>query len=394
MQLLTESRISRLGAISFGVFLAIALGYLGFSSLWRSSGYVIVSDLSVFWTAAQLAAQGKASSAYQEPVLHATLAAVVPSVKGNFGWFYPPVFYLLVRPLALFRHYFPAYLAWEIPTMLLFLTEWRRWASRPSSWWVLAGFGAVWLNLLHGQNGFLTAAVVGFTLRLMVRRSPWAGVGVGLLFIKPQLMLVPALLLLVTRNGRGLLLAGMTVGVTNGIALMVLGSGTLEGWWQSLHLARRYLEQDGMGSQYWLNMPTVFAQMRLWGVSVMPAYIIHGIAASAAITMLLVLWRRCSDVSVRLVATVLVSLMISPYLMDYDLLWLIWVLVIIQEKWAPQWTTGEQILWLMIWLAPVMGRWWVGQFGFHWLPWLLWGQLIQLWFRTERMNQRMIPSEE
>ncbi len=383
MPYLTPVRVARLGAASFGVFVVLSLCYLWFTVWGHKGGPVIVSDLSVFWTAAWLAAQGKASLAYQEPILHATLAAIVPTVKGNFGWFYPPVFYLLVYPLALFSHYFPAYLAWEGPTLLLFMAEWRRWAARSSSaGWMLAGFGAVWLNLLHGQNGFLTAALAGFVLRMGIRRSPWAGVGVGLLFIKPQLLIVPGLVLLMTRNGWGILLAGLTLVLTNGIAVMVLGVGVLEGWWHSFRLARLYLEQDGMGSQYWLHMPTVFAQMRLWGCSVSQAYVIHGISAGAAVVALGMLWRRSTDVSVRWVATTLVSLMVSPYLMDYDLLWLIWALVIIQEKWSADWSPVQQGWWLMMWLVPALDGWWAGLIGFHWTPWVLWGQLMLLWFRT------------
>lgn len=160
------------------------------------------------------------------------------------------------------------------------------------------------------------------------------------------------------------------------------GGRVLEGWWHSFRLARLYLEQDGMGSQYWLHMPTVFAQMRLWGCSVSQAYVIHGISAGAAVVALGMLWRRSTDVSVRWVATTLVSLMVSPYLMDYDLLWLVWALVIIQEKWSADWSPVQQGWWLMMWLVPALDGWWAGLIGFHWTPWVLWGQLMLLWFRT------------
>ncbi len=378
-RLLSTQGISRMGGAWLGLFVAIALGYLGFSSLVRVGGYAIVSDLSVFWTAAQLALQGKATAAYQEPILHATLAAAVPTVKGNFGWFYPPAFYLLVLPLAHFAHYFPAYLAWELPTGALFLEVWRRWTTRPSSWWMLAGFGGLWLNLLHGQNAFLTAGLGGFALRALVAGSPWAGFFVGMLGIKPQLVLVPAFLLLLTRNAKALVVAMVTLLVTNGLALMVLGPGVLEAWWHSMTLARHYLEQDGMGSRYWLSMPTVFAQMRLWGFTVAGSYAAQGLSGVAAIGVLWVIWRR-GEPRTQLMSGCMVSLMVSPYLMDYDLLWLGWFLVVMLE-WGQDrgWRKGEAVLWLGLWLMPVVGCWWVGQFGFHWAPWLMWGALVGLW---------------
>lgn len=377
---LSPSGVSRLGAAWFGLYLVIGLGYLGFSSLWQTGGYVIVSDLSVFWTAAQLAAQGHASWAYQEPLLHATLAATVPSVKGNFGWFYPPSFYLLVLPLAYFPHYFPAYLAWELPSLGIFLAVWRSWAiPRGASGWMLAGFGALWLNLLRGQNGFLTAAIFGLALRTLVRGSPWAGVWVGLLCFKPQLALVPCVMLLVSRNGRAMLLAALTVLLTNGLAVMLLGPGVWQGWWQSMGLARHYLEQDGLGSQYWLNMPTVFAQIRLWGGTVTQAYVAQGVSGLAALGGLLLLWSRCADTTTRMMAVTIVSMMVSPYLMDYDLIWLIWFLVLALERGQKEgWRKGEAVVWTALWLMPVLGRWWVGQFGFQWAPWLLWGEWVML----------------
>ena len=51
---------------------------------------------------------------------------------------------------------------------------------------VACGFPAATWNVTAGQNGFLTAALIGGTLGLMERRTALAGVCLGLLTYKPQ----------------------------------------------------------------------------------------------------------------------------------------------------------------------------------------------------------------
>ena len=62
--------------------------------------------------------------------------------------------------------------------------------------WIAAAFPAVFINIGHGQNGFLTAALLGGALHWLDRK-PWlAGILIGLLAYKPQFgVLIPIALL-------------------------------------------------------------------------------------------------------------------------------------------------------------------------------------------------------
>ena len=61
-------------------------------------------------------------------------------------------------------------------------------------------FPATFINLFHGQNGFLNAALLGAALLALDRRPVVAGILFGLLSYKPHLgLLVPLALL----AGRG-----------------------------------------------------------------------------------------------------------------------------------------------------------------------------------------------
>ena len=61
---------------------------------------------------------------------------------------------------------------------------------------VAAAFPAVFINLGHGQNGFLTAGLLGAALLSLPRRPLLSGILFGLLAYKPQFgLLIPVALL-------------------------------------------------------------------------------------------------------------------------------------------------------------------------------------------------------
>ncbi len=57
---------------------------------------------------------------------------------------------------------------------------------------IASAFPAVFINIGHGQNGFLTAALLGGALHWLDRK-PWlAGILIGMLAYKPQFgVLIP-----------------------------------------------------------------------------------------------------------------------------------------------------------------------------------------------------------
>ena len=91
-----------------------------------------------------------------------------------FGWHYPPVFLLLAAALATLP-----YLAALLPTshhacgLSGRCTRHRRAAE---AWLLALAFPAVFVNVTHGHNGFLTAALLGGALLVLDRRPLLAGV--------------------------------------------------------------------------------------------------------------------------------------------------------------------------------------------------------------------------
>ena len=145
--------------------------------------------------------EGNPAAPY-DPAVHRERERAIFGEKTPFyGWLYPPFFLFVAAGLALMSY--PIALAvWQGVSLLLYLLSIRAiLRGNPAScgrvptaqtppnklWLPLAvSFPAVFVNIGHGHNGFLTAALLGGGLVLLDRRSIVAGILLGLLAYKPQ----------------------------------------------------------------------------------------------------------------------------------------------------------------------------------------------------------------
>src|SRR6516225_5841230 len=90
---------------------------------------------------------------------------------------------------------------------------------------IAAAFPAVFVNVGHGQNGFVTAALLGGALHWLDRK-PWiAGILIGLLAYKPQFGVLIPLALLAGQRWSCIGAATATVAGLIAISLLTLGEG-------------------------------------------------------------------------------------------------------------------------------------------------------------------------
>ena len=139
---------------------------------------------------------------------------------------YPPTFLFFTLPLALMP-YFAAFAVWSVITLLLYLAA--VYAIIPRLTAVIAAVTpiAVVQNIRLGQNGFLTAAFIGFSLALL-ERQPWlSGIFIGLLTYKPQFGIIFPLVLLASRNWRAFASAAATSVILGVGAAIAFG---YQGW--------------------------------------------------------------------------------------------------------------------------------------------------------------------
>jgi hypothetical protein len=178
-------------------------------------------------------------------------------------------------------------------------------------------FPAVFINLGHGQNGFLTAGLLGLALLFLDRRPVLAGVLIGLMAYKPQFGLLIPLVLVVSGRWTSFAAAAATVLAACGLSLALFGPETWLAFWDSLAFTRGVvLEAGGTG---WQKIQSLFSAVRMWGG---PLDLAYGAQAGLSILVaasLVWLWRSRAAYALKAAALATASLLATPYVLDYDM---------------------------------------------------------------------------
>jgi hypothetical protein len=334
------------------------------------------SDFAEFWAASRLGLAGHATDIYNGAILVQTERIVTPALRDGTPWFYPPTFYLVVLPLSLLP-YKLAYWAFEIATLAFFLLVSRRVTRNRTALWCLAASPGLWINLLYGQNGFLTAALAGSALLSLKRRPILAGVFIGLLAIKPHLALLFPVALIAIGAWRTFASAAITTVAFVLVSVRVMGSAALKQTFASLGYARALLE-DGACRE---KMPTVFSFLRFLGTPLRAAYALHALVAMLAIAAVWKVWRSCDDWKLRGASLMTATLMVSPYMQVYDLTWLaLPILWLSLAGLHSGWIRGERPTLIAAWLLPLPMAWVATTTHFQTGPWIL-GALLGVTLR-------------
>ena len=316
---LNRERLTIYPRLVLAIFLVAGIAWLLLSTnLVDLNGKPLGYDFITFWSASYLGLSGHAADAYDIYLLGQAEQIAVPGSARAYAWYYPPSFFLVVLPLALLP-YAVAYWAFMLPTLAGYVLVLRRIVRQYPAMWCVAAFPGLWVNLFHGQNGFLTATLAGAAILTLKRHPVLAGVLIGLLAIKPHLVLLFPVALIAIGAWRTILAAALTTATITAIGAAMLGMATMTAWFASLGVARLFLETSVLPLA---KMPTVFASLRLAGMPVSLAYLGQVLVAGAATAVVWRTWRGCQDWALRGAALMTASLLVSPYLFDYDLAWL------------------------------------------------------------------------
>ena len=101
------------GNAVFLVRALIATWDLSAPAIVNTEGFIRGADFVALWTAADLALEGKAESAYDVAAIH-TAQRQLTGVEtlGLMAWLYPPTYLLMMLPFGLLS-YFPALALWQ-----------------------------------------------------------------------------------------------------------------------------------------------------------------------------------------------------------------------------------------------------------------------------------------
>jgi len=312
---LDGERASAYARIMLAVTLIGAVGWIALSAggLDRE-GKPIGTDFVGFYAASRLALDGRPELAYDVGAHWAAQKALFGPSLGYTAFFYPPPALLISLPLAL-APYFVSLASWLAATGYVFYRVLRGYFPSLDPIAFLA-FPAVFVNAAHGQNGFLSAALIGGGLLAMDARPALAGALFGAMAFKPHLALVIPFALVFSRRWTTLIVAAATAAAFSAASLVVFGPSTWAGFFADAPFARAALENNLVGDE---KMQSVFAAVRLMHGPLALAWGAQIATALCAVGLLWRLERRAFRTPAEAAAIVCAGLMASPFLLDYDL---------------------------------------------------------------------------
>jgi hypothetical protein len=363
-------------------------------------GRPLGTDFSNVYAAGTYALEGNAAAAFDPPQQFAREQTIFGPDTQFYGWHYPPFFLFIAAALALMP-YGLALFVWQATTLALYLlviggivtfkspsperggmacearqggvtsfavamtpTRQPSAADLPLSgggigsanWLLLAlAFPAVLINIGHGQNGFLTAALLGGGLVMLDRRPLVAGILFGLMVYKPQYGLLLPLVLVISGRWRAFAAAAVTVVLLTVATTAVFGPSIWHAFAASTAFTRSIvLEQGNTG---WYKIQSVFAWARMWGAGIPLAYALQAVVIAMLVVAMLWLWRSPAHFAVKAAALCIGTILATPYSFDYDMMVLAPPIAFLAtDGIARGFAPWEKTALAALWLVPLVAR--------------------------------------
>lgn len=300
-----------LAVIALGTLLATSKGLNDYQ------GRPLGTDFSNVYAAGKYVLEGKPAAAYDWPLQHKKEQEIFGEQTPFYGWHYPPIFLFLAAALALLP-YLAALAVWQASTLALYLLSVRAILPRAAIWLPALAYPAVLINIAHGHNGFLTAALIGGGLYLLRSKPVAAGILLGLLIYKPQFGVLIPLALAAGGYWRAFVAAGLTVLALCAASYVAFGIETWDAFRDSITLTREIVLEKGDTGFH--KIQSVFAAVRLLGGSAGLAYAAQGIVFISVAAIVFRLWRGNKAFAPKAAALIAGSMLATPYLLDYDLM--------------------------------------------------------------------------
>jgi hypothetical protein len=275
----------------------------------------IANDFVNVYAAGRLALDGNAGAAY-DWTAHRTVEvrAVGYDFDGYYGWHYPPPAFFFAAALATLP-YLIAAVAWLLATLAAYVAAIGGILGRTGILFALGFPAAIW-NITAGQNGFLTAALIGGTLGLLQRRPLLAGICLGLLTYKPQFGLLFPFVLIADRQWPTIASAAITAIALAALSWLAFGGASWQAFVHWAPLSSHALIDQG--ALDWYRVQSVFALVRAHGGSEALAWAVQAVVSLALAVGLVWLWRSRVPYELKAAALAAGTLLATPYLFMYD----------------------------------------------------------------------------
>jgi hypothetical protein len=179
-------------------------------------------------------------------------------------------------------------------------------------------FPLVLNNTLVGQNGFLTAALIGGTLYLMPARPVLSGICLGLLSYKPQYGLLFPIVLIAASQWTVFFTAGCVAAAMAFASWLAFGTESWQAFFHWMPMFSQAFLTEGRAT-FW-KLQSLFALVRFLGGSEQLAWICQWILSGTVAVGLALMWRSRLRYSLKAAGLAVGTLLITPYLFMYDMM--------------------------------------------------------------------------
>jgi arabinofuranan 3-O-arabinosyltransferase len=286
--------------------------------IFDENGLGLPTDFVNVWSAGRLALDGHPAQAWDWDIQKQVQVAVLgQSYAGNLAWHYPPPFLFVASLLAHFP-YAVAFIGWAVISLVPYLAVMRAIVGRPFGLLLGAAFPVVLTNVLVGQNGFLTASLIGGTLYLMPARPVLAGICLGLLSYKPQYGLLFPLVLIAASQWTVFVTAGVVAVAMAFVSWLAFGTESWQAFFHWMPMFSQAFLTEGRAP--WGKMQSIFAVVRYFGGTEQLGWVFQWIMSGTVAVVLALMWRSRISYPLKAAALATGTLLITPYLFLYDLM--------------------------------------------------------------------------
>lgn len=292
-----------------------AIVYSG--AMGASGGSRICNDFAVIYSAGRLTLQGRIHEAYDVTSMAQALSAFCrlnETIRNP--WVYPPPVNFFAETLARLPYGF-AWFVFIAGSLCSYLYVLRRLSHSLAHFDIarIACLPAMIVTILGGQNGFVTATLIGLFSLFFIEGRRLAGAPLGFLFLKPQLTIGVTLLAVLMRRF-GLL------GTAAIITLLLCASATLffgvDSWRffaDAIQAAAIFLRE---GAYPLFRMTSAYALAFSLSATPSVAFVLQIGSALVCLFGIIQMWRRAIPLHQLLGVAILLSYGFSPYVYDYD----------------------------------------------------------------------------
>jgi len=286
--------------------------------IYDADGLGMPTDFVNVWAAGRLVLDGHPVQAYDWVIQKQVEVALLgQDFVGYFAWHYPPPFLFVASCLAQFS-YSAAFIGWVSLSLLPYLVMMRAIVGRNFGFLLALALPVVFSNALVGQNGFLTAALIGGTLYLLPVRPALAGICLGLLSYKPQYGLLFPLVLIAASQWRAFCAAAATTLTLAFASWLAFGT---ESWQAFFHwmpmFSQAFLTE---GKAPWWKLQSMFSLVRYFGGTEQLAWGFQWVLTASVAVVLTLMWRSRVPYTLKAAALAAGTLLTTPYLFMYDLM--------------------------------------------------------------------------